>query len=552
MAISMEKYVRVASSFPASNVQERSFGGLVFTASEMLPTATASKKTAYDNGDVVQLTLDEIINCFGSTSNEYMLANGYYGYLSPSGNFASILTFAKINTASFAPAYRTGIPYAVGDCISHDETSGGEIVKTNYKCTTAVTAEGNTGWDDVSSSFTSLTIPTWESVASKFSEIEVLDYATGTAYAEGDYVRHDGAVYKCSTDISDEDNTGWDDISEFFERIVITEFVGGRGYAVGEYVTHESKSYICQTEVPETPDAPIFYESANAAFTRVREKTNMFGSFTFLDTATKTFGVYELVEVSTANSGLAAKFLFVVNDKRGSQDADAVVEKKLLMAGSEGTVFVSGATASSGYMPMAIFGSTDYENGTVNVQMFKQFPGELPTVKDDSEYEKFKAANINFYGRTQANGSTIDFYQRGFNTNGDDTAVFCNEAWFKSSCATRIMEMFLANERVPANKDGVDMVVYEVFGVCQTARSNGMFMSKEVSNSDARKIKMLVAQNGGTNENAETILGEVETVGYSIWAFLTESGGEYQIHYYVFYGTADSIRFVKGDDILIK
>ena len=49
-------------------------------------------------------------------------------------------------------------------------------------------------------------------------------------------------------------------------------------------------------------------------------------------------------------------------------------------------------------------------------------------------------------------------------------------------------------------------------------------------------------------------MSDVERVGYAVYGYYTydESKGEYYIHYFIFYGTADSVRYIKGDDILIK
>lgn len=320
-------------------------------------------------------------------------------------------------------------------------------------------------------------------------------------------------------------------------------------------------------------------ETPLEAFNRVRGETNMFGSFTFTslngggDSSDETVadGLEELRKVAKANGTddtLDTRFLFIVNDVRSSQAAEVVVQKVVgdgtVFDAVKGTCFISGYDEASACMPMAILASTDYDDGTVVNYMFKQFDGETPTVKDDATYQKFNKANINFYGRTQSNGQTIDFYQRGFNSDGTDTAVYCNEMWFKSQCDTALMALLLSSERISSDNYGVDMVRSTVLEQCSKGIGNGMFMPKSVDPVELRNLRLLIANIGGTNDDVDNIVAGINSVGYSVYAYLAYvspendtkgqlgSSGEYIIHYYVFYGTADSIRHIKGDDILIK
>lgn len=410
MAINIKNYVDISTTFPSANVAGRSFGGLVFTASVMLPQTEASMVEArniFEGGGVCYLTLDEIGVLFGTTSDEYKFATGYYGYISPSGRFASRLAIAKV---------------------------GAE-------------------------------------------------------------------------------------------------------------------------------------ETALEAFTRVNNLTNLFGSFTFLSlagggsptAAANESDIEMLQSVAAMNSDLDAKYLFVVNRVRGESTKDEVSEECKAFKSSKGTVFVSGATDVSGYMPMAILGSTDYTNGQVVNFMFKQFAGEEPTVTDDVTYAQFAKDNVNFYGRTQTNGQTIDFYQRGFNTDGMDTAIYCNEMWFKAACETSIFTLIRSIERISADDVGVSFVRASVLGQCSNAVRNGTFMAKEVADAERVKITNLI-QNEGLNVSlVDEVVSGVERNGYYVVAYLTDvqddqkTGGraEKAIVYYVFYGDADSIRYIKGNNVLI-
>lgn len=294
-------------------------------------------------------------------------------------------------------------------------------------------------------------------------------------------------------------------------------------------------------------------EKPEVSFTRIDETNNAFGSFTFLDTADKQWKSTELKGVATMNGGKDTRYLFVVNHIRGEQTVEEVIQDKSFFFNDvKGTCYISGADAYSAYMPMSIFASTDYEKGDeAPCHMFKQFGYEDPSVKTNSEYEAFKGANINFYGQSQSNGMRLSFYQRGFNTDGTNTAIYCNEVWFKSACESKLIHFFLQSERVPANDEGVALVSATVNTVCSLATNNNSFTAKTVGADSESSIRTLIARCGGTTGEADQVLKGIENVGYYVFAYLDGSGSEYYIHYYVFYGTSDSVRYIKGDDVLV-
>lgn len=318
-------------------------------------------------------------------------------------------------------------------------------------------------------------------------------------------------------------------------------------------------------------------QSPVQAFTAIDAMTNNFGSFTFLkftpvaeSDASSNADIDNLLAVARYNQGLQSKYLFVVNRKRGSLPKDQVTSEADQFSGIKGTCFVSGATQASSYMPMAIFASTDYSNGTVVNFMFKQFTGEVPTVTSDAVYTDFNKHCVNFYGRTQSNGQTIDFFQRGFNTDGMDTAIYCNEIWFKAACETRLSDFLFVNERLPASNEGVNLVATEVTVVCNDAVQNQAFTVRpSIVQSEKVMIRQLINQtmDDAAGAAAEAAMAETDlaTSGYHVYAYLAGpeqptgtiankigKASEYVIVYYVFYGTAESIRYIKGTNVLVK
>ena len=81
-----------------------------------------------------------------------------------------------------------------------------------------------------------------------------------------------------------------------------------------------------------------------------------------------------------------------------------------------------------------------------------------------------------------------------------------------------------------------------------------MFSIKTLSSADERTIRVLLSNiPTATVDTADDIISSLNRLGYAQFVYLDQNeSGEYYIHYYLFYGTAESIRFIKGDDILIK
>ncbi len=310
-------------------------------------------------------------------------------------------------------------------------------------------------------------------------------------------------------------------------------------------------------------DEVTVFETASEAFERLVSNYDMFGSVTFLngtgDDGHK-FTLDELKQVSAlitgsseASLGTFNKFLLVVNDVRGEQTAEAVAAKAAEFNSAVGTVFVSGANECSGYMPMAVFAAVDYAAGTSTQHMFRKFSGEDAVVKGQEEFETLKTGRVNFIGRTQCNGVNFDFYQPGVNTDGNPTEEYCNEVWFRSACASSLLTYLTGENRITADANGLLEVRSRVNSVCRDAISNGSFIAKELDDEALMKVRNLLRNMNITPSEMEIIIGEIETVGFYTYAFADKNRfGERICRYYVFYSTGDSIKAIKGDDILIK
>lgn len=87
MAINQDKYIDINSSVGGDVLGERSLQGLVFTRT------TVDDKFAANS--IMEMTLSETLDTFGSESDEYKFAVKYFGYISPSGGTPDKITFAN-------------------------------------------------------------------------------------------------------------------------------------------------------------------------------------------------------------------------------------------------------------------------------------------------------------------------------------------------------------------------------------------------------------------------------------------------------------------------
>ena len=302
-------------------------------------------------------------------------------------------------------------------------------------------------------------------------------------------------------------------------------------------------------------------ETPKDALIRVAGSDNGFGSFVFIGD----FDENALAEVYKENGKSNTSFLAVHCIVAGDTDDETSGKYTVSSAadkcstggtfnGIEGLCVVYGNDKYTAAIPMAIFASTDYDGtNSVVCQMFKQHDDEIPTVTNDDDYNMLTKAHVNFYGTTQSNGKTISFYMPGYNVDGTDTAIYCNEIWFKSLCTTNLVSMLVENGRIPANDDGVTMVKNVVLDACVPAATAGVFMAKTPTKEERRRITAICAMDDYTDAQTESVVASVETNGYGVVAYLGKNvDGDRIIEYYVFYGTADSIRAVKGNDLLVS
>lgn len=294
-------------------------------------------------------------------------------------------------------------------------------------------------------------------------------------------------------------------------------------------------------------------EGAAAVLARVAAGTSNFGSFTFID------GDYLCEDIKAAavlNAGFNDRYLFALatNADASSAASDSLPLKDATAATlasyvgeASGFCLLKGKNLLSAHMPMVVFAATNYNtaNAAPN-QMYRVFAGEEPVVFTEDEANLLDSLNVNYYALVQTGGNTRAFYQRGRNSDGEDTAVYCNEVWLKSHISAEIFDLQLTINRIPANSDGAAMISSIVTAAGVLGVTNGAIEpGKTLDDQQRIRIQQLT---GSTD--AWMI---VRTVGYYVVVVVVKDPEtkDYKAVYRLVYAKGDSIKFVEGTHTLI-
>lgn len=201
--------------------------------------------------------------------------------------------------------------------------------------------------------------------------------------------------------------------------------------------------------------------------------------------------------------------------------------------------------------PMMIEAATNYYGqNTVQNYEFQQVAGLTPSVTDDSTANSYDAINVNYYGQTQQAGQLISFYQTGvlqgasIATNIIDMGAYVNEIWLKDAASSAIMNLLLSLAEVPANNQGVNLLLATLQGVINTALNNGT-ISVGKTLTTAQQMYITAA----TGDNLAWY--QVQNSGYWVDVVITQNGNVYTATYTLIYSKNDVIRKVVGTHTLI-
>lgn len=546
MAIPQERYVRITSSNVGNSaIQERDLNGLLFTLGRGW-----IGQGAFGTDSILKCySVDQVRKYFSSSSDEVKFAQKYFAYISPSGSSPASLSFARVavtanaesddvlsykyDTQSSAYGWATSpTKGTVTLTINGDQIVPGDTFQLYIHKAQPSVEQPKATYTFVKDVFTSKNqIKIGDSPSETAANIAAVVNGEGGIYGQtaSPYVvaSVENNVVTLVSVTAGENSSPWvtAQVSQDLEAIQIEEDNGSDG---GEFSV---------TPVIESPDS---------ALSRVNNISNNFGSFAFLPGDGFTDAQYKAV--LTQNAGYNYKYLASVpilplnGDFDNTSNEIAFVTAVGTQNGASANRGEDGTTAA---IPMAIFGAVDYSGtNTAPNFMFKQIAGETPTVTSSDVADTLDGIHVNYYGQTQVNGQALSFYQRGFNLDGEDTAVYCNEVWLKSHIATAIFNLLVSVERVPANDDGEAMLYTTIAGAAQQAVTNGTI---EPGKTYTAAQRATIYQLTGDAEAYMTM----QNAGYWLNVVIEQDGNEYKAVYKLVYGKGDAIRFVEGHDILM-
>lgn len=289
-------------------------------------------------------------------------------------------------------------------------------------------------------------------------------------------------------------------------------------------------------------------ETLSACLGASAESSNNFGSFVFIPT----LNTAQVVEVATWNDAQNNMFMYL-----SRTDAASAAALSAALIGTSGCAVTLSPVMGEypAMLPGMVMAATDYsKRGATQNYMFQQAP-LTPSVQTSADADAYDALRVNYYGRTQAAGQIIDFYQRGVLMGNVNDAVdmntYANEVWLKDAASSAILGLLLSQGSVPANATGRAKLLTTLSGpeVIGRALSNGTIsVGKQLSTSQKLSVT--------TATGSALAWLQVQNLGYWLdvvmQPFVTTDGRtEYKAVYLLVYSKDDAVRKVTGTHELI-
>lgn len=503
MAISQKRYIDITSGVGGqAAASERELIARLMTTNPLAPYGSVMEFTSLDN----------VGGHFGTTSEEYLFAEKYFGFVSKSITSPKKISFARYATAALAPQMISVI--TLNSLQSFTGISNGEIIINlggSENTLTGLNFSGASSLSDVAS---------------------IMQTAINGYTAGGSLWQNATVIYEVSA------ATG---IGSF----ILTG--GETGDAEIGYAKNSGDSNIATLLGWGISGLPVLSAGATsetpaAAMARVADVSNNFGSFAFVEA----LDVEDIAAVAAWCNAGNIQFMYSV-----PVSPTNYADIQTAVAGMNGTCLTldPGDTYAE-YMPMAVLAATNYNrtNATSNY-MFQTFPGEAVAVSTDAKADVYDNAKVNYYGATQSAGQQLAFYQRGvLQGSVEDIGVYANEMWLKDAMIVAFFNLLLAVPKVPANKDGETMARGVMIDVINRALNNGTILRvKEMTSTQKAYISTLTGD--------PDAWFEVYNNGYklitSIAPQLVNGSTAYVLDYVLIYAKGDAIKKVTGSHILI-
>jgi hypothetical protein len=501
MAISFDRYIKVTSGVGgAPVVARRELIGRLFTTNELAPTNT-----------IIEFgSADEVLDYFGSSSEEYKRAVFYFSRVSKNITVPQKISFARWIDADKAP-----------------EIFGGKITATLAALKAITTGAFALTMGSVTNQITGLNFSSANTFADVAGIIETaINAKTGTQWT--------GATVEFDSVRGSFNLVGGDPVAAAISVAAPTS-----GLDISETIKWRPQSVSVTTGAIWSDGA--LEQTITDVLDITTEISNNFGSFLFQPALTDD----QIEEAATWNTTKNNTFQYY--PRVTASNASAVSSAVFLLAGCG----VSLAPLADEYPemdPMIILASTNYNaRNSVQNYMFQQF-NQTPSVTTDADANTYDELRINYYGRSQSAGQFVDFYQRGVLMGPDsaplDMNTYANEQWLKDAVSVEIMNLLLALPKISANNQGRAQLLAIIQGVINEALDNGTIsVGKTLSNINKAFI---------TNVTGDDLAWQqVQSIGYWIDCEMQSADGEFKAVYTLIYSKDDVVRKVEGTHALI-
>lgn len=500
MPISFDRYIAITSGVGGAAVAERELIARLFTTSEELATGTIQEFSS----------AAQVGTKFGTSGDEYKRAAFYFGHITKSIEQAKKISFARWADAATEP-----IVFGIKSTYSLSSFTG--VSNGSFDVTLGGDTYSITGLDFTGDASLSAVAATIE------AGIQAADVATMWANAtfvynatEGRFELRGGDTGAAAVNI---EPTGSG-----------TDIIPLIGFGTGAMLSNGSD---VQTITDLLADSTALNDN--------------FGSFGFVEALTQD----EIVEASEWNAstqGPDYQFHTPVS-------AANLAALSALTIGNRGTGITVDPAVTDEFpemLPMALLAATDFDRpNSAKNYMFQQ-ADLTASVTDDSTADTYDALRGNYIGQTQTAGQEISFYQRGYLCGGEtdavDMGVYANEQWLRASVKSKLMNLLLTVERIPANAPGAAQAVGVIQETIELGLTNGTIMPGKTL-SAVQKLYV-------TNVTGDALAWyQVQNLGYWIKAEIEEEVvndvTEYHLVYTLVYAKGDSVRKVEGRHILI-
>lgn len=491
MAISQNKYINIVSAVGGTEaVRQRDLMGRVFTTNYLAPVGQVIEFTG---GSII--ALENIGDYFGITSDEYKFAEKYF-QPNKKGVSPQKISFSGFS-ASDTPAMIIGVRGV--------KLADIQAITTG---TLSVTVDG------VDKSYTDINL-------SSAADL------TGVATALTAVVASDGL------EVEYESTTG-----RFNLKTVATG---------AEEVLSVAEGTVAEL-LGWTNGVGIVVEGADGgtAVETVADSaglSNNFLSFCFIGATLSNSDIVELAEWTSAQN---VKYLFSLGVN--PTNAETIANLVSNYDGVALTLDIYDEMAE--FMPMSRIASIDYTKPNAAISMFyQQFNGVKASVNKTSVAQDYDALRVNYYGATSQAGEDVLFYQNGVLQGSiTDMGVYANEAWLKDAFVTKILNLRLGLDTLPANNVGVGLVLASMMDVINLSLYNGVTLPGKTLSSTQ---KAYITQLTGDSDAWMKVQGNGYYLSADLVKYTEDNVEKYKVSFLYVYSKGDSINYVDGRDIMI-